>query len=835
VNPRGRLLVLLFGLLWSGASVATEPVSIGVMDFVAKGGMSQDKADVLADLLAEEISRMGDVEVITEAEIFSIMKLEKQKRLVGCDTTECISEIGGAYGVRWMVSGNVSMFGETLLLNLKLFDVERMKVASRVSRRFIGGVDMLLSELPKCVHELFAAVGERMGLSMAETVTVAARHPQPLKQSPAATTVITRQDIESSGATTIADLLRMVPGMDVVVDNPFSSGISSRLMWTYENNVYLVLIDGREANFELLGATPFEIQPISLDDIERIEVIRGAASSLYGANAVAGVVSITTRAIPEKASAWVRVAGGEAGQLAAEARGAAMIGEIGLSLSGGAESSGAFADPRAPGKRVWKFRSVAEYRWPDSRRLLLDLGLSEGSGHMSSAIGNIDATLGLRTLRLSYNSERLRGQLYWSWMRADGRVDTPLEYGDILLARFAPAAADGQVVDGEIQWTLPRLWEVLLVILGGGGRFSWLLSGDFLDAETFADRSSPRYHKPGISHWEMRGGAFVHGELSLADWVTITGGLRLDYNTETGEFLSPRLAAVFRLMSGHFVRMGAARAFRKPAFLESGLHLMAEFPDESPLQGDAQDAFQEFMTRVIGNPDLENEHLVSFEAGYLGRFLDGKLNVELNVYYNLYTNRVEFISNIVPDSQGLPDVHRSSNMFDNEGEDLDILGTELSFRFDLSESVYFLASWTHREVVCHDRRDVCLESEEGPRNLLSLGTSFQTDSGLVGSFFTFSRSDFVEPNVENPAGLLQPRLRRDLSSAILFIGKLGWKMIFEEDFVVETGVKVFFPVSPFSAPHFRYYERAGGVTPSGERFGGEPLARVVVGYVQGSY
>ena len=69
--------------------------------------------------------------------------------------------------------------------------------------------------------------------------------------------MITREDIEASGAANITDLLRMVPGMEVVITTPYTSSISSRLMWTYENNIYLVLIDGREANVEMMGFTPW--------------------------------------------------------------------------------------------------------------------------------------------------------------------------------------------------------------------------------------------------------------------------------------------------------------------------------------------------------------------------------------------------------------------------------------------------------------------------------------------------------------------------------------------------------------------------------------------------
>ena len=72
-----------------------------------------------------------------------------------------------------------------------------------------------------------------------------------------------------------------------------------------------------------------------------------------------------------------------------------------------------------------------------------------------------------------------------------------------------------------------------------------------------------------------------------------------------------------------------------------------EFPSDSPIQGTGQNEFLEFMARVVGNPDLANEKLWSFETGYLGKFLDDRLSIALDLYYNIHTDIVEFETNIV--------------------------------------------------------------------------------------------------------------------------------------------------------------------------------------------
>jgi outer membrane receptor for ferrienterochelin and colicin len=660
-------------------------------------------------------------------------------------------------------------------------------------------------------------------------VESAARHKQEIGMSPSAITVITREDIETSGANTIPDLLRMVPGMDVILTSIALPAIISRLYWTDENNQYLVLIDGREANLELLGQPVWEAQPVSVEDIERIEVIRGPGSSLYGANAVAGVVSITTRAVPEETSGWARVIGGEAALMEAGARAATRFGDWRFSLSGGAKYSGRFSDPRETALDVWKLRAMAEYRISESKRLLLDAGISSASGVISAGgVGRVDAIFEIRTVRLAYDSESVSGQLYWYQMPCSIDVAAPLEFHGIRLARLVPADVDTHTVDAEVQWTLPGFFEPLLLIVGGGGRFSWLGSDQMLDAETYADISSTRYHQPGISYMEARGGAFVHGELAPSDWVTVTGGLRLDYNTETAFFLSPRVAAVFQPVKGQYLRMGVARAFRKPAFLETGAHLMAEFPEDSPIKPPGYE-FQEFLTHVLGNSHVGNEKLLSFDLGYLGQFLDDRLRLALDLYYNRNTDTNGMVTNIVENDQGLPDLSASTIMFERTGQDLDILGSELSVRFNLSKSAALIAQWTYRGVLDKRFRNT------SPKHLITLGGHFRLPSGILGSLYLFTRSEFTDSAVENPAGMMEPTQSMHMDNVMLLLGKLGRQWGGEEGVQLEAGVKLFLPVSPFSGHLFRFYEKGGGVTPGGKRYGGEELARAVTAYLQGSF
>jgi outer membrane receptor protein involved in Fe transport len=664
-----------------------------------------------------------------------------------------------------------------------------------------------------------------------DVVYTAARHEQEIGMSPSAVFVITREDIAASGATSITDMLRMVPGMEVVLSTPAFSAITTRNIWSDENNLFLVLIDGREANLEWFGTPLMEPQPILLEDVERIEVIRGPGSSLYGANAMAGVVYITTRPIPEKTAARIHLAGGEAGMLQLGGQGSIRVGDWGFSLGGGIDYFGTFVDPRVSGRQSWKLRSVVERRWSRERRLLLDAGISKGSGAVASAVGAVDSSVELRTLRLAYDSEDLKGHLYWIHGLTSFHLEAPLDFAGIRLARFKPIAPHGHVVDAEVQGTLPDPWESLLFIVGGGGRLTTWGADDALDAATFADITSSGYHQPGIDHWEARGNAFFHSELTPVEWVTVTGGLRCDYNTETGWFFSPRLAAVFNPAEGQFLRAGFSRGFRKPAPMETTFHMMVDFPPESPIQGAEQDHFLEFMTRVIGNSALGNEQLLSFDAGYVGQFIEGRLSLVVDLYLNLYTDRTSMDYNVIQDENGLPDLDNSSFMYINTDDDLSILGAELSVRYKPTNSIALLAWWAHREVFDREWET----GDTNPTDLAALGGRWQTRQGLLGSLFLHYRGGFYDMGVLNPIGLFEPLLRQRMDPVFLVLAKLGWKWSPAEGVDLEAGLKLFLPVSPFSAPHFRFHEKGGGLTRTGTPYGGMELGRMMKGYLEGSF
>ncbi len=155
------LCTLICVLLPTAAAADGAPagkVSVAVTEFVSKGGVDQSKMDALSDMLANQIREMGPFKVIGKADIEAALHLEQQKTLLGCTDDSCLAELGGALGVRYMVVGNISLFGNSWLLNLKLLDVAKVEVAKGISRSITGAEDAFLNALPTAVYDLMLAV-----------------------------------------------------------------------------------------------------------------------------------------------------------------------------------------------------------------------------------------------------------------------------------------------------------------------------------------------------------------------------------------------------------------------------------------------------------------------------------------------------------------------------------------------------------------------------------------------------------------------------------------------------------------------------------------------------
>src|SRR6202044_3130809 len=141
-------------------------------------------------------------------------------------------------------------------------------------------------------------------------VTTPSKEPVKAFQTPAAIYVITGEDIRRSGATTIPDALRLAPGVEVARIDGSKWSIGIRGFGTRLSRSVLVLIDGRTVYTPLFAGTYWEVQDTLLEDIDRIEVIRGPGGTIWGPNAVDGVINIITKSTKDTKGVFASTGGG---------------------------------------------------------------------------------------------------------------------------------------------------------------------------------------------------------------------------------------------------------------------------------------------------------------------------------------------------------------------------------------------------------------------------------------------------------------------------------------------------------------------------------------------
>ena len=167
-------------------------------------------------------------------------------------------------------------------------------------------------------------------------VTSVSKKEQKLSRLAAAVLVITPEDMRRSGATNIPDLLRMVPGLQVAQINGGTWAITARGFDGQYSNKLLVLVDGRTVYSPIFSGTFWDSQTLLLDNIARIEVIRGPGATVWGANAVNGVINITTKQAADTQGGLLTTGGGTSEQAFATARyGGTIGGETSYRVSGG--------------------------------------------------------------------------------------------------------------------------------------------------------------------------------------------------------------------------------------------------------------------------------------------------------------------------------------------------------------------------------------------------------------------------------------------------------------------------------------------------------------------
>ncbi len=442
----------------------------------------------------------------------------------------------------------------------------------------------------------------------AETVTTATKGTQSPLDAPSSTSIITQQDIRLSGITKIPELLRRLAGLDIMEVTGGQTEVSVRGFNQRLSNKTLVLVDGRSVYVDLLGATFWQLLSIGVEDIDRIEVVRGPGSALYGADAFNGVINILTKR-PGAGKSGVSAGYGTQGQTHGSFWASGNAREFGWRASAGYDYLPRWSREVPNGRGDIALGISDQVQASRTTRIdvrgLRHLGTAATIGLGGGLVQGTHEVLGIGPLNdvildgitstdltATLDSKYFETRVFYTRLRADNRLNVQT-LGQSLL----PGRAEANVLDGEAQL------KVRLPI--GDASSNELRAGGFYRykdvAWTFLDRRRFEHHF----------GFFLHDELRLGERVSVVADYRLDRVPYLEAFVqSPRGAVIMRPTKQSSVRASAATAFRKPTFLESYLDL----PIQLPLAGGA--VFSEGVRSDARGFKVQPERIYSAEVGY---------------------------------------------------------------------------------------------------------------------------------------------------------------------------------------------------------------------------
>jgi iron complex outermembrane recepter protein len=458
-------------------------------------------------------------------------------------------------------------------------------------------------------------------------VTSASKEPAQVWKTPAAIYVITQEDIRRSGVTTIADALRLAPGVEVGQLSSTTWAVGIRGLQSNFSKTVLVLIDGRSVYTPLFAGVYWDVQDLPLENIDRIEVIRGPGGTIWGANAVNGVINIVTKNSSETHGVLASVAAGNDPQTV----------DV-LQYGGG---NGAGFNYRVYGKG---FVRPPEHHldqddydgWSQQRggmRLDWDRGrdkyMVEGdiySGDSPHRIGTTDV-----------DDSVSGGNLVAQWRRQlSNDSDLYLEtYFDRTIRIGEQLGETRNTIDIDLLYHV-KVAERHDLTFGGGLRWS---------PNHFIQRS------PGIDlvphdETDQIYSGFLQDEILLVnDRLSLTLGAKLEHNNFSGFDVQPSARILWTPTPHASFWAAVTRAVATPSRIEEDFQLSAELSATPPV-----------VLLVAGNPHFKSESLLGYEGGYR-QLLTSRLYLDLAVFHNNYNDLQSFGAPITTSETDPPPPH----------------------------------------------------------------------------------------------------------------------------------------------------------------------------------
>lgn len=426
-------------------------------------------------------------------------------------------------------------------------------------------------------------------------ITSVSRREETLRDAAAAVAVVTRDDLRRSGTETIPDALRLVPGIHVGQETASSWAVSSRGFSSITSEKLLVLSDTRSIYTPLFSGVLWDVQDYLLEDVDRIEVIRGPGAALWGSNAVNGVINITTRNARETHGAFVELGAGTAERVRAAARyGGETSGGVHFRVFGKYLDRDETPHLDATTDDEWRLGHVGfRTDWEGTPRDSFTVQGDAYAGDVGklqpsiTIVGRDDNPQGELNTRVS------GGNVLARWRRNSGESsDVQLRAYYDYTRRDDPSFLDTlHTFDLDFQQRFTR-FERHEILWGASYR---LTSNRNRSGGIFAV-------EPEKSEDQLFSG-FVQDQMQLGP-VHLTVGTKLEKNDFSGFEVQPSIRAAWSPRDDHTLWAAVSRAVRVPTRLERDIAIEVTPPGSNPVG------------RLLGNDDFAAERLIAYEIGH---------------------------------------------------------------------------------------------------------------------------------------------------------------------------------------------------------------------------
>ena len=520
-----------------------------------------------------------------------------------------------------------------------------------------------------------------------EMVVTASRYEQKISEAPSAITVITAEDIRQSGATNVPDLLRIVPGMDVMSVTASDFNVAARGLNHRLYNKILLMVDGRPVYLKLLGIVLWESLTFPLEEIERIEIIRGPGSALYGANAYSGVIHIITKSPEKLKGTSLSFTGGEYNTCLGSLIHAGVMDKLDYKVSLGWYQTDQWTEEKDSLDGIPRGNVAVGYKFNDNSKLTFSGGHGETVGEVAAGHIPMEKEGTTDYFQADYNFKDLRVLAYWEGV--DGEI--------LDLTTLLTDKQESDTYEIEVQQTL-NLLEKHSIVLGG----------NFRQCNAKSDTLKDRKQEQGT--WDF----YLQEEFKPIDSLSIVVGGRYDYHPLFGDHTTPRTSVIYSPVKNHTFRISAATAFRSPTFFESYTETSTEVTVETGLPL----PFPPTMIveiPTVGNEDLTPEKITTYEIGYQTLLVD-RVKARVDLFYNQYKDfinaraKLTSVPNELYPGSPVGPYYTYLNTGETEGR-----GGEISVEVLIAEGLTGMVNYSYQEIIDLEDDPISDEDEKDQR------------------------------------------------------------------------------------------------------------------------